>query len=201
MTAEPASPGDGAWAGGWHRMARRCPSPNFGQRPPAVVVDLVVVHSISLPPGEYGGDAVERFFCNRLDMQAHPWFCNIQGVQVSAHFFIRRTGEVIQFVNCHDRAWHAGASSWRGRGDCNDYSVGIELEGLEDQPFGAAQYPALAMLCRDLAQLLPIRDVVGHEHIAAGRKRDPGPGFDWQRLRQQPGWPRHLETAVGQVGR
>ena len=170
------------WQSGWWRHARRVPSPNFGPRPVSERVSLAVVHSISLPPGQYGGDAVERFFCNRLDHAAHPYFEGLRGVQVSAHFFVRRDARVLQFVSCDARAWHAGVSQWAGREQCNDYSLGIELEGLEGQTFAVAQYAALARLLRALARRYPLDAVVGHEHIAAGRKADPGPGFDWARL-------------------
>src|ERR1700712_1122509 len=132
--------GHRGWSAGWLARARRCPSPNFGPRPAGVVPELVLIHSISLPPGEYGGDAIEQLFTNRLDWGAHPYYEQIRGIEVSAHFVIRRDGESIQFVSCDDRAWHAGASSWRGRANCNDYSIGIELEGLEGERFEAAQY-------------------------------------------------------------
>lgn len=145
---------------------------------------LAVVHSISLPPGEYGGDAVERLFTNRLDWDAHPYYDTIRGVEVSAHFLIRRDGRVVQFVSCDDRAWHAGASCWRERDNCNDFSIGIELEGLEGLAFEAAQYRQLARLLRALIRRYPLVDAAGHEHVAPGRKRDPGPGFDWARLRK-----------------
>ena len=144
---------------------------------------LAVIHSISLPPGEYGGDAVERLFTNRLDWDAHPYYQTIRGLQVSAHFLIRRGGERVQFVSCDERAWHAGASSWRGRDNCNDWSIGIELEGLEGERFTAAQYRALATLLHALVRRYPLAEAVGHEHVAPGRKADPGPGFDWARLR------------------
>ena len=145
-------------------------------------MSLVVLHSISLPPGCYGGPEVEQLFTNTLDWDAHPYFEGIRGLTVSAHFFIRRDGQVLQFVPTHVRAWHAGVSTWRGRSACNDHSVGIELEGLEGDAFEAAQYGALDRLLRDLALMHPLTDVVGHEHIAPGRKRDPGPGFDWDAL-------------------
>lgn len=177
------------WDGGWYRFAHRCDSPNFGPRPAGAAIDLVVVHSISLPPGVYGGDEVRQLFTNTLDWDAHPYFKAIAGIQVSAHFFIRRDGALWQFVSCDDRAWHAGASAWRGRSNCNDDSVGIELEGLEGDTFEPAQYEALAGLCAGLAQRYPIRHVAGHEHIAPGRKNDPGPGFDWAQLRRSLGWP------------
>jgi len=177
-----------AWDGGWLREARRCPSPNFGPRPAGASIDLIVLHSISLPPGQYGGPEVEQLFTNRLDWDAHPYFQQIRGVEVSTHFFIRRNGELVQFVDADARAWHAGASCWRGRHNCNDDSVGIELEGLEGDTFEPAQYQALARLCRHLAQRYPIEHVAGHEHIAPGRKLDPGPGFDWAYLQQALAW-------------
>jgi len=180
--------GAGPWRGGWLAEARALPSPNFGARPLHAQIDLVVLHSISLPPGRYGGDDVLRFFTNRLDWQAHPYFETLRGLQVSAHFFLRRDGTLWQLVDCDARAWHAGASSWRGRGDCNDDSIGIELEGLEGERFEPAQYAALAQLLPALAQRYPIAHVAGHEHIAPGRKRDPGAGFDWARLRADLCW-------------
>ena len=171
-----------AWQAGWHVRARRVPSPNFGPRPGHATVDLAVVHSISLPPGEYGGPEIEQLFTNRLDWDAHPYFDQIRGMEVSAHFLIRRTGELVQFVSVHDRAWHAGASTWCGRDNCNDFSVGIELEGLEGHRFESAQYLTLAALCHALAERYPLRYLAGHEHVAPGRKQDPGPGFDWRKL-------------------
>jgi N-acetyl-anhydromuramoyl-L-alanine amidase len=170
------------WARGWWCHARRVRSPNFGPRPQGSAVTLAVVHSISLPPGEYGGDAVERFFTNRLDASAHPYFEQIAAQRVSAHFFIRRGGAVVQFVSCDERAWHAGASSWRGRDNCNDWSIGIELEGLEGERFEAAQYRALIRLLGALAARWPLTEVVGHEHVAPGRKADPGARFAWPLL-------------------
>jgi len=145
-------------------------------------VSLVVVHSISLPPGEYGGDAIERLFTNSLDWDAHPYFQSIRDLKVSAHFVIRRSGKLLQFVSCDRRAWHAGASQWRGRDNCNDYSIGIELEGLEGERFESEQYTQLCALLRALARRYRIAAVVGHEHIAPTRKHDPGMGFDWMRL-------------------
>lgn len=147
------------------------------------MVDLLVVHSISLPPGAFGGDAIEQLFTNRLDWSAHPYFESIRGLRVSAHFLIRRDGELLQFVSCDRRAWHAGASTWQGRSDCNDFSIGVELEGLEGGRFEDAQYDRLAAVARSLARRYPLRGVVGHEHIAPGRKSDPGAGFEWWRLR------------------
>lgn len=170
------------WTRGWWWQARRRPSPHHGPRPAATTVDLVVVHSISLPPGHYGGTAVTDLFLGRLDCDAHPAFDTLRGLRVSAHFLVRRDGETLQFVSCDRRAWHAGVSSWRGRHGCNDWSVGIELEGLEGDRFEPAQYAALARLLRALARRYPLREAVGHEHVAPGRKRDPGPGFDWERL-------------------
>jgi AmpD protein len=170
------------WTDGWWRHARRVRSPNVGPRPPGSEVTLAVVHSISLPPGQYGGDHVERFFTNRLDVSAHRYFEQIAGVRVSAHFFIRRDGAVVQFASCHDRAWHAGASQWRGREGCNDWSIGVELEGLEGERFTRAQYRALVRLLRAAASRWPLAEVVGHEHVAPGRKADPGPRFEWRRV-------------------
>jgi AmpD protein len=141
------------------------------------------VHSISLPPGEYGGDAIERLFTNRLAWDEHPYYQQIRGLEVSAHFVVRRDGELLQFVSCDARAWHAGGSVWRGRADCNDYSVGIELEGLEGERFEAAQYGTLATLIKALSRRYPVTAVAGHEHVAPGRKNDPGAGFDWPLLR------------------
>jgi AmpD protein len=180
---------DVLWREGWYRFARHLPSPNFGPRPAGAQIDLVVLHSISLPPGRYGGDEVQRLFTNQLDWDADAYFQTIRGIEVSAHFYVRRDGELWQFVDCDARAWHAGASSWRGRENCNDDSIGIELEGLEGERFEPAQYETLASLLPVLAQRYPIAFVAGHEHIAPGRKIDPGPGFDWALLRQPLGWP------------
>lgn len=177
------------WRAGWWSAARRIPSPNFGPRPAGVAVELAVLHSISLPPGEYGGDAIERLFTNRLDPSAHPSFESLAGLQVSAHFVVRRDGELLQFVSCDRRAWHAGVSSWRGRANCNDWSIGIELEGLEGEAFDERQYPVLAEVLRAAVRRHPLRDVVGHEHVAPGRKHDPGARFDWARLRALLDWP------------
>lgn len=175
------------WEQGWYRFARRLPSPNFGPRPLRACIDLIVLHSISLPPGVYGGNEVQALFTNQLDWNAHPYFKSIEGMQVSAHFYIRRGGEIWQFVSCEDRAWHAGASHYRGRDNCNDDSIGIELEGLEGNTFTPAQYDSLLALCPVLAQMYPIAHIAGHEHIAQGRKADPGPGFDWAFLQQSVG--------------
>jgi AmpD protein len=158
-------------------------SPNQDERPAGTEITLLVVHSISLPPGEYGGDAIERLFTNRLDPAAHPYFREIaQLLQVSSHFLIRRDGELVRFVPVARRAWHAGASSWRGRSRCNDFSVGVELEGADDGPFEAAQYRRLAALIGALRAELPLRDIAAHSDVAPGRKTDPGAGFDWPRL-------------------
>ncbi|CAM3470613.1 1,6-anhydro-N-acetylmuramyl-L-alanine amidase AmpD [Polaromonas hydrogenivorans] len=165
--------------GGWYRHARALASLNFGPRPAGTRIDLVVIHSISLPPGEFGNGNVQRLFTNQLDWQAHPYFQGIRGLQVSAHFFITRTGALWQFVGCDDRAWHAGQSAYRGRSQCNDDSIGIELEGLEGSAFETLQYETLAGLCAALLQAYPVAHIAGHEHIAPGRKLDPGSGFDW----------------------
>jgi AmpD protein len=180
---------DPLWDQGWYRFAHRIASPNFGPRPQGAAIDLVVVHSISLPPGVYGGDEVQRLFTNTLDWDAHPYFKSIEGMQVSAHFLIRRDGALLQFVSCDDRAWHAGPSSYRGRPNCNDDSVGIELEGLEGESFEPAQYEALTAICASLAQHYPVRHIAGHEHIAPGRKNDPGAQFEWALLQRDLGWP------------
>lgn len=179
-----AAPSADLWDGGWHREAVRLPSPNHGPRPVDArqSVDLVVVHSISLPPGQYGTGAVQQLFTNALDWEAHPYFQQIRGLQVSAHFFIERSGRLWQFVDCDQRAWHAGQSAYRGRTNCNDDSIGVELEGLEGHLFEPAQYLTLAALCHALAARYPLRYLAGHEHVASGRKQDPGPGFDWRTL-------------------
>jgi AmpD protein len=157
-------------------------SPNCDERPPDAEITLLVLHSISLPPGEYGGDAIERLFTNRLDPQAHPYFREVSSLKVSAHFLVRRDGQLLQFVPIHRRAWHAGASSWRGRAGCNDFSIGIELEGTDETPFDDRQYARLAALVRSLRLALPLRDIAAHSDIAPGRKTDPGARFDWPRL-------------------
>jgi len=156
------------------------PSPNYDERPIDTPIELVVLHSISLPPGEFGGCGVIELFTNRLDPAAHPYYETIQHLKVSAHFFIRRDGETIQFVPCSKRAWHAGLSQWQGRERCNDFSIGIELEGSDAQLFAEPQYRALADLTTALRARYPIQDIVGHADIAPGRKTDPGPCFDWQ---------------------
>ena len=163
-------------------LATQVACPNCDARPEASVISLIVVHGISLPPGEFGGDAIERLFTNQLDPRAHPYFAAIAGVRVSAHFLVRRSGQLLQFVPCALRAWHAGASTWRGAARCNDFSIGIELEGTDELPYTSAQYAMLARLVRALRRRYAIEDVVGHSEIAPGRKTDPGPAFDWLRL-------------------
>jgi AmpD protein len=189
LTRADAAPDGTLWRDGWYRFARTLASPNFGPRPTQATVDLIVLHSISLPPGQYGGDAVQRLFTNTLDWTAHPYFEQIAGLQVSAHFYIRRDGQLWQFVGCDQRAWHAGASSYRGRENCNDDSIGIELEGVEGERFEPAQYETLASLCAALAQRYPIQHLAGHEHVAPGRKQDPGAGFAWPLLQRALAWP------------
>ena len=178
----------GTWHDGWYAFARRCDSPNFGPRPQGMAVDLVVLHSISLPPGEYGGDAVRQLFCNSLDWNVHPYFKQMEGLQVSTHFFIQRGGELWQFVSCDDRAWHAGQSRFAERSNCNDFSIGIELEGLEGDTFEPTQYETLLALLPAIANHYPVAHIAGHEHIAPGRKFDPGPGFDWSFLQDRSGF-------------
>lgn len=180
----PADTNTPIWEHGWLRHAHQLASPNFGPRPVGVAVDLAVIHSISLPPGEYGTGCVQQLFTNTLDWNAHPYFQQIAGIEVSAHFFIERSGRLWQFVSCDERAWHAGKSEFEGRANCNDYSIGIELEGLEGHRFEPPQYWTLTWLCRALAAHYPITKLVGHEHIAPDRKKDPGPGFDWAQLTQ-----------------
>ena len=185
MTSSKQSPiatSPAMWHQGWYRHARALASPNIGARPAGAQIDLIVIHSISLPPGEFENGEVQRLFTNQLDWDAHPYFQRIRGLQVSCHFFISRSGALWQFVACHNRAWHAGDSRYRGRSDCNDDSIGIELEGLEGGRFETGQYETLAALCAALLQAYPIAHIAGHEHIAAGRKKDPGPGFEWPLL-------------------
>jgi AmpD protein len=168
------------------RGARYLPSPNRDERPPGQRPELVVVHGISLPPGEFGGPWIERLFTNSLPPDGHPYFATIAGQRVSAHLLIRRDGSVVQFVPFHLRAWHAGASSWRGRERCNDFSIGIELEGTDSTPYEDAQYGALAALVAALLRAYPTlapEAIAGHEDVAPGRKTDPGPAFEWPRFR------------------
>ena len=166
----------------WVAGARRVLSPNCDSRPTGSEVTLLVLHSISLPRGEYGGDAIERLFTNRLDPKSHPSFAELEGLRVSAHFLVRRDGALIQFVPLLRRAWHAGLSSWRGRARCNDWSVGVELEGTDDADFAPVQYEKLFDLVRKLQAQLPLHQVAAHSDIAPGRKTDPGARFDWPRL-------------------
>ena len=176
------------WQAGWYQFAHALASPNHGPRPAQTPVDLLVVHAISLPPGVYGGTQVQAFFTNQLDHSAHPYFESLQGVKVSAHFYIQRTGELIQFVSCDDRAWHAGESNHLGRSNCNDFSIGIELEGIDGDVFTLEQYESLIALLPAIAQHYPIKHVCGHEHIAPQRKKDPGDGFSWAYLQKALGW-------------
>jgi AmpD protein len=167
--------------------ARQCPSPNCDARPPDTVIDLLVIHNISLPPGGFGGPWIDDLFCNCLDPEAHPYFREIAGLRVSAHLLIRRDGELIQYVPLAQRAWHAGQSEFEGRGACNDFSIGIELEGTDDTPYSDAQYETLAQITRRIMQAYPAitpERITGHCDIAPGRKSDPGPSFDWQYFRQ-----------------
>ena len=163
--------------------ARYIASPNCDERPDGAAVELLVIHNISLPPGEFGGPGIIELFTNRLDGAAHPYYREIADLKVSAHFLVRRDGELIQFVAGGKRAWHAGASTWRGRDRCNDYSLGIELEGTDDTPFADIQYECLAELTRALQAVYALADIVGHSDIAPARKTDPGPCFDWPRYR------------------
>ena len=162
-------------------------SPNCDERPADTAIELVVIHAISLPPGEFGGAGVIELFTNCLDQTAHPYYATIAGLEVSAHFLIRRDGELVQFVRCAKRAWHAGASTWRGRSRCNDFSIGVELEGADDCKFEDAQYEQLAALTRALRARYPIAEVLGHADVAPGRKTDPGPHFDWAHYRTRSG--------------
>jgi N-acetyl-anhydromuramoyl-L-alanine amidase len=179
---------EGSWkldASGLLSAAAYVSSPNCDERPGGANIELLVVHSISLPPGEFGGPGIVELFTNRLDPSGHPYYREIHGHKVSSHFLIRRDGELFQFVPCARRAWHAGQSEWRGRNRCNDFSVGVELEGADDQPFADSQYEVLAKLTWTLMRAYPIQDCVGHSDIATppGRKTDPGPHFDWSRFR------------------
>jgi AmpD protein len=164
---------------GWCEEALRMPSPNFDVRPEPTAIDLLVIHNISLPPGQFGGPFIADLFINRLDYEAHPYFDQLRPLRVSSHFLIRRDGSIVQFVSANDRAWHAGVSSFCGRERCNDFSIGIEMEGTDSVPFEPAQYVALAKVTLALQSRYPLKSVTGHEHIAPGRKTDPGPFFDW----------------------
>ena len=186
--ASPELPGSRTYAvdaQGWVPGARQLPSPNFEARPQGAVPTLIVVHNISLPPNVFGGPEIADLFLNRLDCDAHPYFdAHLRGVRVSAHFVIHRDGALEQFVSCDERAWHAGASSFFGRERCNDFAIGIELEGSDTTAFEAAQYVTLAALVRALVARYPIEALAGHSDIAPGRKTDPGPHFDWARLQR-----------------
>ncbi|MES2932472.1 MAG: 1,6-anhydro-N-acetylmuramyl-L-alanine amidase AmpD [Pseudomonadota bacterium] len=172
-------------ANGWAADVMRMPSPNFDQRVEGTEIALLVIHNISLPPGQFGGPFISDLFLNQLDYAADPYFDQLRSLRVSAHFLIRRDGSVMQFVSTNDRAWHAGASSFCGQERCNDFSVGIELEGTDFEPFEPAQYAALALLTNALKQAYPLQHVVGHEQIAPGRKTDPGPFFNWDDYQQR----------------
>ena len=174
-------------ADGWLASATHTPSPNCDARPEGRAIELIVIHNISLPPGVFDGNAVIELFSNQLDWDADPYYQDMRGLEVSAHFLIRRDGSLIQFVPCSLRAWHAGVSKWQTCERCNDFSIGIELEGTDDQAFTEAQYVTLMPLVRQLKQAYPIQSVVGHSDIATGRKTDPGPHFDWHRLHEQTG--------------
>jgi AmpD protein len=171
---------------GLHTAARQVPSPNYDDRPPGISIEALIIHAISLPPGEFGGGFIEDFFCNQLASEAHPYFAEIADLKVSAHFFISRQGELVQFVPVHKRAWHAGVSCCMGREAVNDFSIGIELEGCDENSFTEIQYDVLDELTRTLVRdirSLSIDNIYGHSDIAPGRKTDPGPGFDWERYR------------------
>jgi AmpD protein len=167
---------------GWVAPARRNPSPNFDARPAGMAISLIVIHNISLPPGRYGGSHVERLFTNGIPAGEHPILDRIRDARVSAHFFIDRKGGCTQFVSCHERAWHAGASSFRGRPRCNDFSIGIEIEGTDFEPYAVVQYATLNALLAALAAVFPLEAIVGHSDIALDRKTDPGPFFCWDKL-------------------
>jgi N-acetyl-anhydromuramoyl-L-alanine amidase len=177
-TRAPLTLDDHGVVGGFRQLA----SPNHDVRPAGTAIELVVIHNISLPPGQFSGDAIERLFTNTLDCDGHPYYAGLRGMRVSSHFLLRRDGTPTQFVACSQRAWHAGVSSWRGRAACNDFSVGIELEGADVVPFTDRQYAALNQLLAALRTRYPIAGIAGHSEIAPGRKTDPGPCFEWQRI-------------------
>ncbi len=168
---------------GWLSGVRKLASPNYDQRPHGAAIDLLVIHNISLPPDQFGGPGIMKFFTNQLDVDEHPYYAHLKGVKVSSHFLVRRDGGIVQFVPCRQRAWHAGVSGWQGRERCNDFSIGIELEGSDFVPFTEQQYAALTRLTRSLQRAYPIRSIAGHSDIAPQRKTDPGPHFDWPRYR------------------
>jgi len=172
---------------GWIAEARLVRSPNFDERPVNCLPRLIVVHGISLPPGEFGGPWIDHLFCNTLDSSAHPYFREIEGMKVSSHVLIRRDGELVQYVSLHNRAWHAGDSCYRGQNGCNDFSIGIELEGVDDVPYASAQYEMLGNVILAIRKAIPAcakSSVVGHSDIAPGRKTDPGASFDWRHLKK-----------------
>ena len=170
-------------ANGWYLECKHLASPNFNSRPVNTLVHIIVIHSISLPPSIYNNNYIEDFFQNQLDIDAHPYFKEIKDLKVSAHFLIKRNGELIQFVSCNDRAWHAGESSYQGKENCNDFSIGIELEGDDETPFEDDQYIKLIELLGCLKKEYNIKDIVGHSDIAPSRKTDPGPLFDWKKIK------------------
>ena len=172
-------------ATGWLNCARRVPSPNCDKPDADAAIDMVVLHNISLPPGQFAGSDVERLFTNSLDVGAHPSYAELASLRVSAHFFLRRDGEIVQFVSCLQRAWHAGISRWQGRERCNGFSIGIELEGSDYVPYSPEQYPILIELLKTLKATYPIEHLVGHNDIAPVRKTDPGPFFDWNAVKQE----------------
>jgi AmpD protein len=163
--------------------AVQIPSPNFDERPADAALTLLVVHNISLPPGEFGGEAIARLFTNTLDSTTHPYYETLHDLKVSAHFLIHRDGKLVQFVACAKRAWHAGPSVWRGHERCNDFSIGVELVGADDRPYAEEQYVRLSDLTAALRRRYPLTDIVGHADIAPGRKTDPGSAFDWGHYR------------------
>lgn len=182
MTGMDGKTGNGPASNGWVEGAVRVVSPNFDHRPSGIAVSLIIIHAISLPPSQFGSDDILHFFCNTLDPGKHPFYSEIGRLRVSAHFLIRRDGELIQFVSCDERAWHAGKSSWNERERCNDFSIGIELEGCDDRAFEESQYVCLVALVRRLCDEYPIDSIAGHADIAPSRKTDPGPFFDWKRV-------------------
>jgi AmpD protein len=167
---------------GWCSSAFRYDSPHYNSRPADTAIDLLVLHNISLPAGQFGGPHVSDLFTGRVDYNADPSFADLRNLEVSAHFFVRRDGRLVQYVSCNDRAWHAGVSQFQGRANCNDFSIGVEMEGTDHVAFSSAQYAVLAELAVALLNRYPLRWVTGHEHVAPGRKTDPGPCFDWPRL-------------------
>ncbi|GAB2850058.1 1,6-anhydro-N-acetylmuramyl-L-alanine amidase AmpD [Pseudoduganella ginsengisoli] len=169
-------------ADGWCDGAFRYDSPHCNTRPADAEINLLVVHNISLPAGQFGGHHVSDLFTGRVDYNADPSLADLRNVQVSAHFFVRRDGRVVQYVSCNERAWHAGVSQFQGRANCNDFSIGVEMEGTDNVAFSSEQYEVLAQLAQALQNRYPLRWITGHEHVAPGRKTDPGPCFDWLRL-------------------